>query len=385
MEAKFNHFDLRVVKPNFDSPLIEILMELNHLRKMRLGGTTKPWLFFQIKSIFHLLESVGSARIEGNRTTISEYIEQKLDSRENSEERFAEIKNIEVAMKYIEENIEGKSIFTHQFIRELHQLTVSNLDREGDKTPGAYRSCNVNISGSNHIPPTQDHVQSYMDELLEFINEESSSKYDLLKTALAHHRFTWIHPFGNGNGRVVRLITYALMIKYGFNLKKGKLLNPTAVFCNDRTEYYNNLTIADEGSEKGLSHWCEYVLGGILKEVTKVNKLLDFKYLSSQILLPSLDYVKSRSSLKEDEFKVLKFGIENQEFQSKDLKGILSNLNDRQRVRLISKMKEDGFLKCVKEKGRNYYVNFMNNNLMKGLIFSLEKEGFINNLNEKLT
>lgn len=43
-----------------------------------------------------------------------------------------------------------------------------------------------------------------MEELFDFINAEDSPKYDLLKTAIAHHRFVWIHPFGNGNGRTVK-------------------------------------------------------------------------------------------------------------------------------------------------------------------------------------
>lgn len=55
--------------PDFTSPLMDVMLELNHLRRFRLEGTTPPWLFFQLKAIFHLLESIGSARIEGNRTT----------------------------------------------------------------------------------------------------------------------------------------------------------------------------------------------------------------------------------------------------------------------------------------------------------------------------
>ena len=70
-----NEFKLRVISPSFDSELTDSLIELNYLRKLKLHGTTAPWIFFQLKHIFHILESVGSARIEGNRTTISEYIE----------------------------------------------------------------------------------------------------------------------------------------------------------------------------------------------------------------------------------------------------------------------------------------------------------------------
>lgn len=93
-----DEFHLRLVSPDFDSPLVDVLIELNHLRRSQLAGTTRPWIFFQLKNIFHLMESVGSARIEGNRTTISEYVEQKIEHGERSDERFSEIANVEAAM-----------------------------------------------------------------------------------------------------------------------------------------------------------------------------------------------------------------------------------------------------------------------------------------------
>ena len=48
--------------------------------------------------------------------------------------------------------------------------------------------------------------------------KDDSPKYDLLKVAIAHHRFVWVHPFSNGNGRTVRLFTYAMLVKLGFNV-----------------------------------------------------------------------------------------------------------------------------------------------------------------------
>lgn len=130
-------FPLKLVSPSFDSPLTDTLIELNHLRKLRLQGTTAPWIFFQLKDIFHILESVDSARIEGNRTTISEYIERKIENNERSSERFSEIANVEAAMDFIEENIDEGVDITHGFIRQLHQLVAGDLSREGDRTPGA--------------------------------------------------------------------------------------------------------------------------------------------------------------------------------------------------------------------------------------------------------
>jgi Fic family protein len=375
-------FPLRLVSPSFDSPLTDTLIELNHLRKLRLQGATAPWIFFQLKDIFHILESVGSARIEGNRTTISEYIERKIEHKERSSERFSEIANVEAAMDFIEENIDEGTDITHLFIRELHHLVVGDLTLEGDKTPGAYRTWNVGITESTHVPPESFKVQSYMDELLSFVNEKGPDKYDLLKTAIAHHRFTWIHPFGNGNGRVVRLLTYALLIKYGFNVKDGKILNPTAVFCNDRDFYYEKLSEADTGNDDALLNWCDYVLTGILQEVTKVNQLLDFDFLYKKILVPTLDLAIDRGYLNNEEARVLSVGIKKQHFKAGELDGALEGLTTRQRTHLISKMKDSGFIRPLKENGRTYSVSFMNNFLMRSLIQILEKEHFVPAINQ---
>ena len=47
---------------------MDVLTELEHLRRLHLVGTTPAPMFFQLKHVFHMLESLGSARIEGNHT-----------------------------------------------------------------------------------------------------------------------------------------------------------------------------------------------------------------------------------------------------------------------------------------------------------------------------
>jgi Fic family protein len=377
MPKRGKEFPLRLVSPEFDSPLTDTLLELDHLRRLKLGGSTAPWMFFQLKNIFHILESIGSARIEGNRTTISEYIEQKIEHTEHSKERFSEIANVENAMNFIEDNIDEGAPLTHHFIRELHQLVVDDLGAEGDRTPGAYRTWNVDIHNAEHLPPEAHAVQPYMDELLGFINQDHPPKYDLLKTALAHHRFVWIHPFGNGNGRVVRLLTYALLIKYGFNVKKGKLLNPTAVFCNDRDRYYACLSRADAGTDQALLEWCDYVLTGILGEITKLNKLLDVGFLRERILYPTITLSEARGYLTRPESRILQTGVRLQSFKAGDLSKAIDGLDARARTHRIAKMREAGFINTLTPGGRIYYVNFMNNYLMRSLIKVLEDEQFI--------
>lgn len=375
----FNHYDLALINPSFDSPLVDVLTELEHLRRLELRGTTPPQVFFQLKSIFHMLESLSSARIEGNHTTLADYVEKKLeDPQKTSSDQFREMENIETAMNYIEDIVTSGDIITEHFIRELHVLTVKDLEREGDETPGAYRLKPVKISQSEHLPPESIQVPHYMQELVAFLNEKHPPKYDLIKVALAHHRFGWIHPFGNGNGRVVRLLTYTLLIKYGFNVKTGeRVLNPAAVFCNDRDKYYSMLAYADKATNEGLEQWCIYVLQGILKELQKVDRLTNFDFLSDRILAPALIYAKERKLVTATEEKILHIVAKKGIAKKADLTIAMPDMTDAQRTYQIKKLLDRNMLQPVSEGARQYYIVFSNNYLMRGVIRSLSNENFI--------
>ncbi|MBP5097966.1 Fic family protein, partial [Pseudomonas protegens] len=302
----FFHHDLELLNPSFDSNLVDVLSELEHLRRLRLEGDTPPAVFYQLKTIFHILESLGSARIEGNHTTLADYIESKVEGTAQDTDPLREVANIEKSMDYIEQTIGPGTPITELTIRELHAMTVQDLEREGDKTPGAYRQGEVQIAQAAHLPPDALMVPSYMQELVEFVNREDLPKYDLMKVALTHHRFGWIHPFGNGNGRVVRLLTYAQLMKYGFNVDTGgRVLNPTAVFFNDRERYYAMLATADQGTKAGLEAWCTYVLEGIRDDLEKVNRLTDYRYLTRHILAPAITFARDRQWITAAEETVL--------------------------------------------------------------------------------
>jgi len=375
----FSHHDLTLLNPSFDSPLVDVLTELEHLRRLRLQGTTPPQVFFQLKHIFHMLESLGSARIEGNHTTLADYVESKLEgTRQGPSDQLREMGNIEAAMTYIEESIQPGDRLTEHFIRELHTTTVKELEREGDATPGAYRQTQVKIAQSEHLPPDLIQVPHYMQELVAFINENHPPKYDLIKVAIAHHRFGWIHPFGNGNGRVVRLLTYVLLIKYGFNVKTGgRVLNPTAVFCNDRDHYYAMLACADSGTPEGLEAWCLYVLQGILDELRKVDRLTDFSYLSSRILGPALIFAKKRELITAMEENVLHITAKNGVAKAADLATAMPGMTSAQRTYQIRKLVERKMLQPITKGARQYTIGFSNNYLMRGVVRALSDEGFI--------
>ena len=377
-----NNISLRLPSISLDMPLMDSIIELERLRYRRLMGTTHPNIFYQLKAVFHILESIGSARIEGNNTTVVDYIEStKINNQPQipfgNQDDIRQIENGEKAMQYIEANIDTLEINKH-FLRELHVITMSGLDpnREGSRNMGKFRMENVKINKSSHIPPDYNQVESLIDELLEFVNKDDSSKYNLLKIAIAHHRFVWIHPFDNGNGRVVRLLTYALLLKLNIFYKHERIVNPTAVFCSDRQMYYNYLSKADTGTDEGLIEWIQYVLSGLKIEIEKVDKLLDYNYLSNGILYPMLDDAKEHQYINNIEFTVLKLAIDKTEIQASDIKNIL-NINSSDASRLIRKLLDKRMIVPIYDRARKYTLSFSNGLLIRCILHQLDINGFL--------
>lgn len=388
MTPRFVHHELRLLNPSFSSPLLDVLTDLEHLRRLELRGSTPSPIFTELKQVFHLLESLASARIEGNHTTLADYVDTKvseaaLSSDTNGrEDQLHEIDNIDAAMDAVESALGPGDTIDDVLLRGLHARTVAGLVREGDRHPGAYRTGEVRIAQSTHLPPPAVRVPEYMSELVGFINHVDPPKYDLMKVALAHHRFAWIHPFGNGNGRVVRLLTYAMLRKYGFRVSLqdgsvGRLLNPAAVFCADRDRYYAMLSEADAGNDAGLETWCTYVLAGVRDELQKVDRLADYTYLKAHVLLPALAHAAERRLVTPDEAAILTKAVTAGIIKAGDLDAVVPGLSTHQRTYQIRKLVDARMLRPIHPNARQYTIGFSHNVLLRGVISALTAQGFI--------
>ena len=65
-----------------------------------------------------------------------------------------------------------------------------------------------------------------------------------VEAAWLHHRFTQIHPYQDGNGRVARALASLMFIKAGWF--------PVVVTRDDRPRYIDALEVADEGDLRSL-------------------------------------------------------------------------------------------------------------------------------------
>jgi Fic family protein len=187
-----------------------------------------------------------SNAIEGNRLTLKEtllVLREGMTIKGKNFKEHLEAKNHEEAMDFLFEVVDSKKRLTlsHHLIRQLHQLVVKDTEEE---SAGSYRTADVRIMGSTHRPPPGFKVQSEMNGLLYWLEQNEKFYHPVEFAALAHHRFVAIHPFEDGNGRTGRLLMNLVLMRKGY---------PIAIIQkNDRSKYYRALDSADKSDASAL-------------------------------------------------------------------------------------------------------------------------------------
>lgn len=109
---------------------------------------------------------------------------------------------------------------------ELFNKTKSDI-------AGKIRKYQVAIRGSKFIPPTPVEVYPMLAEFFKWYNKNKNKLHPIELAALTHLKFVTIHPFGDGNGRISRLI-----MNFILNKKKYPMLD---IPYEKRNSYYNAL------------------------------------------------------------------------------------------------------------------------------------------------
>lgn len=261
-------------------------------------------------------------------------------------------------------------------MREIHAKVTADLDREGDPSPGAYRGHRVAIVGSPHTPPEHVDVHGLMTDLLAFVNEEQALHRQMLQIALAHHRLTWIHPFANGNGRVARLFTYAMLRRTVFSSREYSALNPTSVFGHDREAYVQALEAADQLTPAGDLEWATFFAQGIRDDLQRIVLLQDHAYVLDRLLGPALRNLTVAGRISSEIQAALYTVAERGIVKAGDLTHAIQG-SPTQRSRAIRKLIDADFLHTALEGPRFYQLNLSSGPLGVALVRQLNEVGLL--------
>ena len=189
-----------------------------------------------------------------------------------------------------------------EYLRWLHREFCKHLPQEllvvenpetGERkavVPGEFRLGGVAVGA--HLPPPATELVAYLKRFEEAYDATKLSRVrQVIALGAAHHRFAWIHPFYDGNGRVVRLMSHAMLLRTGLGSSMWSVARGLA---RSVERYKELLAAADQPryndydgrgclSERALVEFCGYFLETATDQVKFMAKLLDPAGLMARI------------------------------------------------------------------------------------------------------
>ena len=212
----------------------EKLNKLQKLRPLPASAVEK------LRQQFELEMTYNSNAIEGNSLTLKEtylVLSEGITIKGKPLKDHLEAKDQHEALEFLHDLVspDRKSTISEHLIRNLHQIVMQKTDAE---FAGKYRVSNVFIGGADHTPPDALQVPMEMEKLINWFIKERKRLHPIELSALLHHKFVYIHPFFDGNGRTARLIMNLILMQAGYPL--------AVILKNDRKKYYRVLALADK-------------------------------------------------------------------------------------------------------------------------------------------
>lgn len=285
-----------------DARMGSLLTKAHDLSRLAtlLSGTRVPP---ELRSLLRNMNSYYTNRIEGQHTRPHE-IEQALRRDFSSNAVLAARQRLAVAHIEAEAALELRyagptgalALYSVDAVHDMHRELFGRLPAPDLFTvdnqaivPGKLRLREVQVG--QHVAPAHASVPLFLARWAGFYGQVRRGEAALVAMAAAHQRLGWIHPFIDGNGRVMRLHTHTLLGALGYT---AGLWSPLRGFARSTERYYALLADADslrrgdlDGrgnlSEQALMAWIDYVLDTCLDQVTFMAGMLDFGTMKARL------------------------------------------------------------------------------------------------------
>jgi Fic family protein len=289
-----------------------------------LGRSLNPRTAGNLADVVRIMNTYYSNLIEGHNTRPKD-IERALAGKLDKD---AERRNLQIeaaAHVHVQAEVDRKASdgklpepASVEFIRWLHRefyrnaspdmLRIKTGTRSFLMEPGEWRSHpEHDVEVGRHSPPSSDRVADFMQYFAERYRFDRMGKATrIIAMAASHHRFNYIHPFPDGNGRVSRLMSHAMAHAAGiwahglWSTSRG-----LARGLESRTEYKRMMDLADtprqgdlDGrgnlSQRALTEFILWFLRVCLDQVNFMSSLFELDTLAKRLRT----YVERSDTLK---------------------------------------------------------------------------------------
>ena len=256
------------------------------------------------------------------------------------------------------DGLAGKAA-TLQGIREIHRRFGDLLPDEmlwagnpesGERIrvqPGTLRKRDVNIG--RHVPISAGAVPRFL-ERFEAVYSNLGKAATIYSAAAAHHRLLWIHPFLDGNGRVARLLSHAMLRNA---LDTGGIWSIARGLARQESAYKTHLAACDQPrrgdldgrgsrSEAALADFTHFFLQTCLDQVTFMEGLVEPNRLRARIRVWVEEEVRT-NGLPSQSGGIMEAVLNRGELPRGEVSG-LTGTGDRQARRIVAALQKAGVL-----------------------------------------
>ena len=256
------------------------------------------------------------------------------------------------------EGLKGRVVST-EGIREVHRRFCERLPDdllwvEDSQTkekmrviPGELRRHDVTVG--RHIPVSPGALTRFLKRFEEIYGNLGKAE-SIIAAAAAHHRFLWMHPFLDGNGRVARLMSHAMLLE---SLGTGGVWSVARGLARDAQTYKNHLASCDQArrndldgrgtlSQEALVDFTRFFIDTCIDQVTFMETLVQPERLRARILLWAGEEVKL-GELPQKATTILEATLYRGELPRAEIVNIVGT-GERQARRIVSLLVERGVL-----------------------------------------
>jgi Fic family protein len=350
--------------------LEDMAMELAK-RAGALAGGMHPVLRQSIGDLVRSMNCYYSNLIEGHNThprDIDAALREEFSPEPERRNLQLEAKaHIEV-QRMIDRGEAPRNIASVEFFKWVHYEFCSRLPDEllwvenpetGAKLPvipGCIRTGEVAVG--RHVPPRAEGLGRFLKRFGEAYNPESLSQVQqVIAIAASHHRFVWIHPFLDGNGRVVRLFSHAYFKHTGigsslWSISRGLARNVEAykaALASADSLRRGDLDGRGSLSEGALLDFCKFFLATCLDQIEFMAHLLNMEELLNRMDIHVKEEVAAKR-LPKGSFPLLREAVYAGEFKRGRAEEI-TGYQERQARDVLGQLIKRGYLVSDTERG----------------------------------
>ena len=341
-----------------------------------LGARLHPATAANLSDLVRLMNCYYSNLIEGHNTRprdIARALAGELDDDEGRRNLQLEAAAHVRVQEKVDRLAAGNRLpepASRDFIRWLHRefyrgapealLRVESRHSRFRMAPGAWRSApGHDVAVGRHVPPSSASVEPFMAHFeRRYRFEGAGPAARILAMAAAHHRFNYIHPFPDGNGRVSRLMSHAMAHRAGIGARGlWSVSRGLARGLESRGEYKARMDQADtprRGDLDGrgnlslaaLVDFTAWFLKICLDQVTFMTELFDIDALDTRLAR----HVERSDRLKPEAARLLREALVRGSIERGEAPRV-TGLPERTARRLLRDVCEAGLLASETPKG----------------------------------